>query len=102
MPILSKDEFFDRIKKQVGDDASPEAVSFLEDMTDTYNGLSQKAKGDGVDWEKKFHDNDRAWAERYRSRFFSGESGNIPSGPRGSSSGNGYRPEDIDFDDLFK
>lgn len=74
MPILNKEEFFSRLSAQVGTDTSDSALSFIEDMTDTYNHLQEVANGDGVDWEKKYNELDKAWKERYRRRFFTGES----------------------------
>ena len=43
MAILKRDEFFSRIESKLANDTSDEAITFLEDMTDTYNDLENKA-----------------------------------------------------------
>ena len=86
----------------MGDDTSDEAISFLEDMTDTYNDLESKANGDGVDWEQKYKDNDAAWKAKYRHRFFSGDNRNVPTEDAIGDSEDGTNPESITVDDLFK
>ena len=55
MAIKTKDELFEMIHTRIGDDSSDEAISFLEDVTDTYNDLEQRANGNGEDWKKKYH-----------------------------------------------
>lgn len=101
MARLNRDEFFARIQQRIGDDASEDAISFLEDMTDTYNGLEQQASGDGIDWEKKYRDNDKAWAAKYRNRFFSGD--NRTSGCAGAESeeDEGYNADNVTVESLF-
>lgn len=72
MAILTREEYLKRIQDMIGDDASDESVSFLEDLTDTYNDLETRANGDGNDWKEKYEENDKAWKKRYMQRFFSG------------------------------
>lgn len=73
--ILSKEEFFKKIKDRVGDSVEAEDISFVEDMTDTYTDLSSQIKDDykGMYEElKATYDRDMAdWARKYRERFFS-------------------------------
>ena len=35
MAVLDRDKFFERIRERLGEDDSEEALSYLEDMTDT-------------------------------------------------------------------
>lgn len=101
MSTLNKEQFFNTLSSLVGDKSDEETIKALEDMTDTYNALEKGVKGDGIDWEQKFHDNDKAWREKYRSRFMRGDGGSGPM--RENADGkSGYNPENIDFDDLFK
>lgn len=72
MAILTREEYLKRIQDMIGDDSSDESVSFLEDLTDTYNDLDNRANGDGEDWKTKYEENDKAWKKRYMQRFFSG------------------------------
>lgn len=76
MAILTRDQFFDRIREHIGDDASDESISFMEDITDTYNDMETRAAGDGVDWEQRYKDLDENWKKRYTHRFFSSGGGN--------------------------
>lgn len=98
MPILSKDDFFARIKARIGDDTSDDAISFLEDMTDTYSDFETRLQGGSENWEQKYKANDEAWRRRYQSRFFSGLGGNPPAQNQNEDSD----PTDVDFEDLFK
>ena len=59
MAVLDRDNFFNRIKERLGEDDSEEALSYLEDMTDTWE-----------DWEEKYNNLDAEWRKRYRDRFF--------------------------------
>lgn len=100
MAVLNKDEFFNRISAQVGTDTSDSSLSFIEDMTDTYNSLVNAAKGDGEDWHKKYDELDLSWKERYRRRFFTGDSA-MPDANYGSAPVEETNT-DITIDDLFK
>lgn len=59
MAMLDREKFFERIKERLGEDDSDEALSFLEDVTDTYDDLERRAAGDGEDWKGKYE----AWTE---------------------------------------
>lgn len=75
MAVLNRDDFLTRLRDRFGEDSSDEAISFMEDMTDTYNDLEQRANGDGVDWEQRYHELDDNWKKRYTRRFFSSGGG---------------------------
>ena len=96
---LTRDEFFKRVNDYVGDDRSDEAIAFIEDMTDTYEELSGSIDNSGIDWEKKFYDNDKAWREKYRHRFFSG--GSIRTSVEDEIEDEN-KDTDITIDELFK
>lgn len=70
MAMLEREKFFERIKERLGEDDSDEALSFLEDVTDTYDDLERRAAGDGEDWKGKYEALDGEWRKRYRERFF--------------------------------
>lgn len=71
MPVLSKEEFLARIKERIGEDMSDDTIKFVEDMSDTYDDMYGRANGQ-EDWKRKYEENDKAWREKYSSRFFSG------------------------------
>lgn len=101
MAILSRDEFFTRLQEQIGEDTSDRSISFLEDMTDTFNDMENRSNGDGVDWEQKYKELDESWKKKYRHRFFTGGGGNVPEPDVTGNSGDEYDPDDITVEDLF-
>jgi hypothetical protein len=106
MAILNKETFLNRIKERIGEDTSDEAISFMEDMTDTFNELESKAtNADKEDWKSKYIENDKMWREKYKSRFFdTSDSPEEPPAPEESDekSDEEKRAEEITIDDLFE
>ena len=97
MPILDKENYFNKLHEKIGNDTSDEAISFLEDMTDTYNDLEKRANGNGVDWEKKYKELDDAWKAKYRHRFLHSDGGYAPEEEKTKE-----EPKEVTFSDLFK
>lgn len=97
MAVLTRDEFFDRVQRIVGTDTSDDSLTFIEDMTDTYNNLDEKANGDGTDWEQRYKDLDEAWKEKYKKRFFSGGGSVLVK-----ETVDEEKEKDVTFDDLFE
>lgn len=97
MGVLNRDEFFERVQAVAGTDTSDETLQFIEDMTDTYNSLEERANGDGIDWEQRYHDLDDSWKAKYKQRFFSG--GTVSRIPEEEKEAEERK---IDYDDLFK
>ena len=97
MSVLNRDDFFSRVQTVVGTDTSDETLGFIEDMTDTYNDLESRANGDGVDWERRYHELDESWKAKYKQRFFSGGgSSRLPNEAVTEET------KEVDFEDLFK
>lgn len=95
MPKLERDAFMERIKAIVGDATDDDALSFIADMTDTYDGLAQPS-----DWEEKYnaeHAAHEALRKEYKDRFFSGGTNGQPD-PEPDKPG----AEEITYEDLFK
>lgn len=97
MAILTRDEFFDRVQKIVGTDTTDESLTFIEDMTDTYNSLEEKANGSGTDWEQRYKDLDESWKEKYKKRFFSGGTSRVIEDVKDVE-----EKKEITYDDLFE
>lgn len=71
MAVLDRDNFFNRIRERLGEDDSEEALSYLEDMTDTWDDLERRARREGEEnWEEKYNNLDAEWRKRYMDRFF--------------------------------
>lgn len=71
--VKTKDEILNAIKERFGEDTSDETLSLIEDVSDTLDDYETKTN-DSTDWKTKYEENDKTWRERYRDRFFSGES----------------------------
>lgn len=98
MAVLTRDEFFARLNERLGSDTSDDSISFLEDMTDTFNDLETRANNDGKEWERKYKELDETWKKRYRHRFFNGTDNRyIPKEDEGEE----YSRDDITVEDLF-
>lgn len=102
MAVLSKDDFFDRLRTVVGDDVSDDAIKLVEDFTDTYTDLEARASSDDSEALKEQLEKERAsWAKLYKDRFFSSP---VPaSAPQPTAKEiEQERAETITVDDLFK
>lgn len=69
MSVKSIDEILNAVKERIGGDTSDSAISFVEDISDTLNSLSEQEN-----WKQKYEQNDSEWRKKYRDRFLSGES----------------------------
>lgn len=69
MAIKTQEELLTSIRGLLADDTSDEAISLLEDVTDTLGSFSN-ANNDNEDWKKKYEENDKEWRQKYRDRFF--------------------------------
>lgn len=102
MAILKKEQYFEAIKNRLGDDSSDEAIQFMEDMTDTYNDLENRATEDSENWEQKYKENDAAWKKRYANRFFNGSTQyNNGQENLDNDEEEQYNPESVTIDSLF-
>ena len=103
MPVLNRDDFFARINEIVGDDTSESALSFIEDMTDTYAALEETGNDERVaELEKELEETNAAWRKRYKERFFSGGRVNSFTDPEQLEDEQNALNEDITIDDLFE
>lgn len=107
MAVKSKDELLSSLKTIVGDTPSDEALTLLEDMSDTLDnstgGSSDEDKNKIEELEKQVKDTDEMWRKRYADRFLnpSDDNGN------GSDDDNSDDGQDDDnespktFEELF-
>ena len=97
MAKLEREAFLQRIKSKIGETPSDEDIAFLEDMTDTFDGLSGAFTQDDIDNAVKAKDEE--WRKKYAERFF--ESGAKPDDGEGSSGSDDEDPEEITIEDLY-
>lgn len=65
--VKTKDELLEAVRELVADTTTDEALAFIENLSDTVD-----AAADPEDWKSRYEENDRAWREKYRDRFYSG------------------------------
>lgn len=95
--IVTLNELLNTLNDIIGENTSDEALSMIENLTDTFNDLSTKAtNNDAEQWKSKFEENDKAWREKYKARFMSG--GSEPPDPPEPPE----PPEKKTFESLFK
>lgn len=73
MAVKTRYEIMEAIRKRIGEDTSDEAISLLEDVTDTFADYETKV-ADKTDWKTKYDEMDASWRKKYMDRF-SGKTG---------------------------
>ena len=71
MSVLSFEELRNSLKTFIGENNSDEALALIENTEDTITNYENMI-ADKTDWKQKFEENDKAWRERYKARFYSG------------------------------
>lgn len=71
MAIRTMDELRNSLDIILNERTDDDALTFIEDFTDTVGELEKRAE-ENVKWEEKYEQNDREWREKYRKRFFEG------------------------------
>ena len=98
MPKLTREEYVSKIKETIGKDESDEATALIGDLCDTYDALSAGANDSEV-WKQKYEENDKAWREKYRSRFYDGD-GQVTQEFAAPDPEPAKKP--MNYEDLFK
>lgn len=97
MAVKTKNELMDAIKARIGEDNSDEAISLVEDISDTFDDIQSKVTSDGTDWKAKYEENDATWRQKYRDRFF-----NNPETKDDEPEDDGGEIKTLTYDELFK
>lgn len=71
MAILKTDELISKISAFIGEEQNDDAISVLEDVTDTLNDFESKTN-DATNWKTKYEENDKNWRAKYIARFNQG------------------------------
>lgn len=104
MARLTVEEFLNRIRERTKDMDDDDTLQFIEDATDTLNGLTENK--DETDWKAKYEENDKQWRQKYKDRFFStGDSVEENNNAEDETEDETEDNEEImanNFDDLFK
>lgn len=100
--FLERDNFFEKVKEIVGDRTDETAIAFIEDATETYDTLTDRAEGGEVEeWKRKYEQNDKMWSERYKERFFNGKPPKYKRTETTEIDDNGEYKQNITIDELF-
>ena len=102
MPQLNRDDFMARINSRLGDDNSEDALNFLRDMADTFDGLSSQptdvvSKSDFDNLQGRYDELSR----NYRERFMSAPIVQQEPEPPNPIDEAEQRAKSIGFKDLF-
>lgn len=103
--VLDRDTYFNRINDMIGTNTDDAAMSFIEDMSDTYNSLeeaSKTASKSDTEWQKKLDDLDASWRKKYKERFFSSGGKSTLPGAQSAPPEKTINADTISIEDLFK
>ena len=97
MAKLEREAFLERIKSKIGETPTDDDISFLEDMTDTFDGFSGTFTQSDIDTAVKAKDDE--WRKKYTERFF--DTGAKPDNNKGCSGEDDDTAENITIEDLY-
>ena len=73
MAIVTMNDLLNQVNILIGENTSDESISLIENVTDTFNDLNEKANNNEAEkWKTKYEENDKEWRNKYKSRFMSG------------------------------
>lgn len=73
MAVKDRDSILAAVKQVIGDNTSDEAITLMEDITDTFADYETKVS-DKTNWKAKYEEMDTNWRKKYVERF-SGKTG---------------------------
>jgi hypothetical protein len=102
MAVKTAQELVEAATKLLGDNTSDDALSFLEDINDSYGS-------DGTDWKAKYEQSeldrtelDKSWRQRYRARFLDPMTSTDNDDDKDKDKDDNDDDEkEVTFDDLF-
>lgn len=99
MAVLTKDELTKRMADKFGETEDENDISFMEDITDTFDDLQANAN---VTQLKELQDKYSELQKRYRDRFFNTGSNDSEVNEDLLETTPDPEPTILKFDDLFK
>lgn len=96
MAVLTRDELTKRMSELFGETEDENDISFMEDITDTYDSLNNDETSNQL---KELQDKYSALQKRYRDRFFN--TGSNDNGEDDFEPTPDPEPKVLKFDDLF-
>lgn len=95
MAILTREDLMAKLKERFGEDTDDASLSFIEDVTDTYDDL---AKNSNVTALNEMTEKYNELQSKYRERFFSGGSADDSEDDEPEQ---GNQKPKLRFEDLF-
>lgn len=101
---LNREDFMNAISAIVGERTDDEALSFVENMTDTYDSFGDSEKDKTIaELQNRLEETEQSWRKKYRDRFYGGtdEEENPSNQPNEEDKDKMIEAEEITIDDLF-
>lgn len=95
MAVKTQAEIMAALSAIIGESTDDAALEFIGDVQDTLEDYETRTK-DTTAWKQKFEENDAAWRQKYKARFFSG--GGDDSSQEDDEDD---EPKPLRFEDLF-
>lgn len=106
MAVYGREEFMKTIGSLVGEDNSDENLAIIENMSDTFDSLSNSSKSSKTDeeWEQEIasarSEVENEWKGKFRERFMSGDS-NTGNDTDDTDDSNNVDDRPLTFENLF-
>lgn len=97
MAVVEKESIMSRLNALIGDRTDDEALSIVEDISDTIDSASGTGMVTEEEADRRVAEKEEEWRKKYKERFFSGDSDN---GTVGRDEGEDKPLEK--FEDLFE
>lgn len=101
MAVRTLEEITKALSEKLGEDTSDEAISLLEDVTDTLNDFNTRVTESG-NWKQRYEENDAEWRQKYRNRFMGKVDENADDKLIPPDDHDDTPKEKLTFDSLFK
>lgn len=103
MAVISTEDLIKAITARIGEDVSDEAITLLENLTDTLKDRDAKISNPATeDWKAKHDALDADWRKRYMDRFTKGIE-NLPDPTKpGNAPAEPEKEDETSFEDCFE
>lgn len=106
MAVLTLEELTQLISDKFGETPDDDAISIIENVTDTFNDLSGKVNTEWLNEKAKLEqaviDKDNEWRKKYTERFLTGNSSHDSENEYDYENDDKSKESEITIDDLFK
>lgn len=73
MAVVEKESIMSRLNALIGDRTDDEALSIVEDISDTIDSASGTGMVTEEEADRRVAEKDEEWRKKYKERFFSGD-----------------------------